>query len=218
MLDIKSIIDRLKIVIAKKMQKSGKVFDKDVATALGIPQATFATMKSRNSVPYEEILSFCAKYKISINWLFFDQATEMLLEETNKFMQVRYYPNIQASAGGGAFNFEEEEPLILDIDRNIMESISSSNKSYEAINIHGDSMEPTLKDGSIAFIDREIQEISKDGIFVAATTAGLFVKRIRKRMDGNIELISDNQAYSSEILTPSEVEIVGRVIGTVESL
>jgi len=217
MLELKSIIDKLKTVLAKKRQKNGKVFDKDVATALGIPQATFATMKSRNSVPYEEILSFCAKYKISINWLFFDQATEMLLEETNKFIQVRYYSNIQASAGGGAFNFEDDY-VVLDIDKNIMDTVSPTDKNYEAINIDGDSMEPTLKDGSIAFIDRSINDITKDGIFIAATTAGLFVKRIRKRMDGNIELISDNQAYSPEILTPDEVEIVGKVVGTVESL
>jgi len=217
MLELKSIIDKLKVVLAKKTQKSRKVFDKDVATALGIPQATFATMKSRNSVPYEEILSFCAKYKISINWLFFDQATEMLLEETNKFMQVRYYHDIQASAGGGAFNFEDDY-IVLDIDRNIMDNISTSDTNYEAINVHGDSMEPTLKDGSIAFIDRSVTDISKDGIFIAATTAGLFVKRIRRRMDGTIELISDNQAYSPEILTADEVQIVGKVVGTIESL
>jgi len=217
MLELKTIIDKLKSVLSKKMPKPGKIFDKDVAIALGIPQATFATMKSRNSVPYEEILSFCAKYKISINWLFFDQATEMLLEETNKFMQVRYYSNIQASAGGGAFNFDEDH-IVLDIDRNIMESISSNTQNYEAINIDGDSMEPTLKDGSIAFIDRGVRDISKDGIFVAATTAGLFVKRIRKRMDGNLELISDNQAYSSEILTPNEIEVVGKVVGSIDRL
>ncbi|MBN2825593.1 MAG: LexA family transcriptional regulator [Campylobacterales bacterium] len=217
MLEFKSIINKLKIVLSKNIEKNGKIFDKDVATALGIPQATFATMKSRNSLPYEEILSFCAKYKISINWLFFDQDTQMLLEQTNKFVQVRYFPNIQASAGGGALNFEEDYTT-LDVDKNLIEKILPSNKIYEAINIEGDSMEPTLRDGSVVFIDRSVQDIGKDGIFIAATTAGLFVKRIRKRMDGNIELISDNQAYSPEILTPDEVQIVGKVVGTVESL
>jgi len=217
MLEFKSIINKLKIVLSKNIEKHGKIFDKDVATALGIPQATFATMKSRNSLPYEEILSFCAKYKISINWLFFDQDTQMLLEQTNKFVQVRYFPNIQASAGGGALNFEEDYTT-LDVDKNLIEKILPSNKIYEAINIEGDSMEPTLRDGSVVFIDRSVQDIGKDGIFIAATTAGLFVKRIRKRMDGNIELISDNQAYSPEILTPDEVQIVGKVVGTVESL
>ncbi len=217
MSEFKSIINKLKIVLSKNIEKHGKIFDKDVATALGIPQATFATMKSRNSLPYEEILSFCAKYKISINWLFFDQDTQMLLEQTNKFVQVRYFPNIQASAGGGALNFEEDYTT-LDVDKNLIEKILPSNKIYEAINIEGDSMEPTLRDGSVVFIDRSVQDIGKDGIFIAATTAGLFVKRIRKRMDGNIELISDNQAYSPEILTPDEVQIVGKVVGTVESL
>ena len=64
-----------------KRRLVGKVFDKDVATALNIPQATFATMKKRNSIPYEEILEFCALKKISVNWLFFDQAVDMLKAE-----------------------------------------------------------------------------------------------------------------------------------------
>ncbi len=217
MLDFKSVIDKLKILLSKKMQKKGKVFDKDVANALGIAQATFATMKSRNSLPYKEILLFCANHKISINWLLFDQATQMLVQESDRFMQVRYFPHIQASAGGGAFNIQED-CMMLNIDKNLLKALLPSQQPNDAIHIEGDSMEPTLKDGSIVFIDRNVCDITKEGIFVASTVAGLFVKRIRKRMDGLIELISDNQAYSPEILTPDEVQIVGQVVGSVERL
>ena len=217
MYDLRNVIAKLKEIISEEKNVK-KVFDKDVADALAIPQTTFATMKKRNSIPFKEILEFCANKRLSINWLFFDQAIDMLAEETERFFQVHYFSDVRASAGGGAFNFEEDYE-ILSIDKTIMSSmVPSNNPTLEAINVDGESMEPTLQDGSIVFIDRKQTNINKDGIFIAATTAGLFIKRIRQRADGMVELISDNKAYSPEIITAQEVEIVGRVVGNIESL
>ena len=217
MYDLRNVIAKLKEIISEET-KAKKVFDKDVADALAIPQTTFATMKKRNSIPFKEILEFCATKRLSINWLFFDQAINMLEEETERFFQVHYFSDVRASAGGGSFNFEEDYEF-LSIDKTIMNAIvPSANNTLEAINVDGESMEPTLQDGSIVFIDREQTNINKDGIFIAATTAGLFIKRIRQRADGMVELISDNKAYSPEIITADEVEIIGRVVGNVESL
>jgi phage repressor protein C with HTH and peptisase S24 domain len=217
MLVLREIIEKLKDVISET-KIGGKVFDKDVAQALNIPQATFATMKKRNSIPYEEILEFCALKKISVNWLFFDQAVDMLKAETEKFFQVRYFSDIRASAGGGAEVFDENYETIT-IDEKIMHSmVGLGNTELEAIHVDGESMEPTLQDGSIVFVDRSMTDIKKDGIFIASTTAGLFIKRIRQRADGMVELISDNKAYSPEVLASDEVSIVGKVVGNIESL
>jgi len=217
MLILGEIIERLKDVISENTVGK-KVFDKDVAVALNIPQATFATMKKRNSIPYEEILEFCALKKISVNWLFFDQAVDMLKAETDKFFQVRYFADIRASAGGGAYGFNEDFETIT-LDEKIMHNmVGLGNTELEAIHVDGESMEPTLQDGSIVFLDRTQTNINKDGIFIASTTAGLFIKRIRQRADGMVELISDNKAYSPEVLAPDEVTIVGKVVGNIESL
>jgi len=217
MVDFNTVIDKLKEVISER-SLSKKIFDKDVANELGIPQATFATMKKRNSIPYREILEFCAMRKISANWLFFDQAVDMLIEETNKFFNIRYYADIRASAGGGAEVFDEQYETIT-LDEKIMHNmVGLGNTELEAIHVDGESMEPTLQDGSIVFIDRTQTNINRDGIFVAATTAGLFIKRIRQRADGMVELISDNKTYSPEVLAPEEVSIVGKVVGNIESL
>jgi len=217
MVRLSEIIDKLKDVISETTIGK-KVFDKDVADALGIPQATFATMKKRNSIPYEEILEFCALKKISVNWLFFDQAVDMLKEQTEKFFQVRYFADIRASAGGGAEVFDENFEMIT-LDEKIMHNmVGMGNTELEAIHVDGESMEPTLQDGSIVFVDRDQTNINKDGIFIASTTAGLFIKRIRQRADGMVELISDNKNYSPEVLSPDEVSIVGKVVGNIESL
>ena len=218
MIDFFTVIEKIKDVISNKSNNK-KVFDKDVAAELGIPQTTFATMKKRNSIPFREVMEFSARMKISINWLFFDQSAEMLIEETNRFFQVRYFSDIRASAGGGAEVFDEDYDL-LSVDKAIMRNMIgfSENREIEAIHVDGESMQPTLQDGSIVFVDRAQTNINKDGIFIASTTAGLFIKRIRQRADGMIELISDNKAYSPELLTPDEVTIVGRVVGNIESL
>lgn len=217
MLVLSEIIEKLKDVLSES-RIGKKVFDKDVANALNIPQATFATMKKRNSIPYEEILEFCALKKISVNWLFFDQAVDMLKAETEKFFQVRYFADIRASAGGGAYGFDEDFETI-SIDEKIMHNmVGLGNTELEAIHVDGESMEPTLQDGSIVFVDREQTNINKDGIFIASTTTGLFIKRIRQRADGMVELISDNKMYSPEVISPDEVSIVGKVVGNIESL
>jgi len=217
MLILNEIIDKLKDVISETTIGK-KVFDKDVADALGIPQATFATMKKRNSIPYEEILEFCALKKISVNWLFFDQAVDMLKAETEKFFQIRYFADIRASAGGGAYGFDEAYETIT-LDEKIMHNmVGQGNTELEAIHVDGESMEPTLQDGSIVFVDRSQTNINKDGIFIASTTTGLFIKRIRQRADGMVELISDNKIYSPELIAPEEIEIIGKVVGNVESL
>jgi SOS-response transcriptional repressor LexA len=218
MVDFSEIIERIKDIISTK-KIGGKVYDKDVAAELGIGQATFATMKKRGSIPYREIMEFCARRKISINWLFFDQPAEMLIEETDKFFRVRYFADIRASAGGGAEVFNENYEYI-DVDRKILENMLGTLPSgeIEAIHVEGESMEPTLPDGSIVFIDRKQTDSSRDGIFVAATANGLFIKRIRRRADGMVELISDNPLYTPEVLPPEQVEIVGRVVGNIERL
>lgn len=217
MVVLREVIDKLKDVIAESLIGK-KVFDKDVADALHIPHATFATMKKRNSIPYAEILEFCALKKISVNWLFFDQAVDMLKAETEKFFQVRYFSDIRASAGGGAEVFDENFETI-SIDEKIMHNmVGLGNTELEAIHVDGESMEPTLQDGSIVFVDREQTNINKNGIFIASTNGGLFIKRIQQRADGMIELISDNSMYPPQAISPDEVTIVGKVVGNIESL
>ena len=216
-MDLNNIVNKLKDVLSESVIGS-KVFDKHVAEALNIPQGTFASMKKRNSIPYEEILEFCAIKKISVNWLFFDQAVDMLKAETDKFFQVRYFSDIRASAGGGAEVFDENFETIT-LDEKIMHNmVGMGNTELEAIHVDGESMEPTLQDGSIVFVDRTQTNIDKNGIFIASTTGGLFIKRIQQRADGMIELISDNSLYPPQAVDASEVTIVGKVVGNIESL
>ena len=69
MRDFEAIIKELKYYLADG--KNVKILDKDVANELGITQAQFATIKSRNSIPYANILEFCKREDICCVELFF---------------------------------------------------------------------------------------------------------------------------------------------------
>ncbi|WP_024790579.1 MULTISPECIES: S24 family peptidase [unclassified Lebetimonas] len=207
-MDFEKIIEKIKDIISNEVGDR-KVLNKDVANVLGITPENLSILKKRNKIPFKEIALFCAKRKISINWLLFDQSIDAIATETEKFSEIRYFKDINASAGGGAINFDENYEILY-IDKKIL------NKNLDAINVIGDSMEPTLKDGNIIFIDRNDKNIINGGIFVISTNVGVFVKRINLKSTGEIEIISDNKIYPKETVSPEEINIIGKVAGKLE--
>ncbi|BCD59548.1 MULTISPECIES: S24 family peptidase [unclassified Nitratiruptor] len=218
MLQVEEVIERIKDVLSKEIDGK-RVYDKDVAAALGITPEHFSMLKKRKKLPLPEILDFCAKRKISINWLLYNQDPESLQESTQKFAYVHYFKEVNASAGGGAFNYELVAQKLY-IDEEIVQMLGGRGalKHIEAIHLLGDSMEPTLKDGSILFVDRSELDVKKGGIFLLSTSMGLFVKRVRLRLDGKLEMISDNTSYPVEVVQSDEVQVIGKVIGSVERI
>lgn len=210
---VEEIINKLKDILSAD-GKSGKVFDKDVADSLELTQANFATMKNRGKIPYANILNFCAKRRISINWLLYNQNPNSLLDSTDRYW-IRYYPSVNVSAGGGAFESEDNFDSI-ELPEHFLNHLGGRNnlKNIDAINVVGDSMEPTLNSNDIIFVDRSKADISRDGIYAFTTIHGFFVKRVQKRVDGKLDIISDNKDYLPQVLNKDEIDVIGKVVGS----
>ncbi len=217
MLQVSDIIEKLKDVLSKQTDDS-KIFDKDVATALEISQANFATMKTRNKIPFSSVLDFCALKKISINWLLYGQDPSSLVDSTDKYW-IRYYPGIAMSAGGGG-TLEAEDFEKLDIPDYFVKMMGGKEKlkAIEAINVTGESMEPTLNDGDVIFVDISKNQYSKDGIYSIHTDDGLLVKRIQKRADGQFDIISDNHVFSNQTINKNNLTVYGKVVSSFGSV
>jgi len=71
MRDFHGIIKKLKHYLS--VGKNKKVLDKDVADALNLSQANFATIKRRNSTPYKNILEFCKEENLCCSDMFFKE-------------------------------------------------------------------------------------------------------------------------------------------------
>jgi len=217
MLDVINIIEKLKDVLSKDGSDE-KVFDKDVADSLNITQANLATMKTRNKIPFANILDFCAIKKISINWLLYGQDPSSLIDSTDKYW-IKYFPEIAVSAGGGAYDADDAYEK-LDVPDYFISILGgeANIRNIEAINVSGDSMEPTLNTGNIIFLDVQKKDISKDGIYAFTNENGLFVKRIQKRIDGQIDIISDNKEYPIQVTSKNQINIMGKVVGVFGSI
>lgn len=71
MKNFKDVVKELRLYLSNK--HAMKILDKDVASALEMSAANFATLKRRNSMPYAEILLFCHKEKLCVDTLFFEK-------------------------------------------------------------------------------------------------------------------------------------------------
>ncbi len=218
MTSFEDIAEKLKDIISTKVGAK-KVFDKDVANALGVEPINFATMKKRNKIPFKELSEFCARERISLNWLLFDQAPESLIDATNKYYEVKYLRNINASAGGGADNYDENAEF-LTIPENFVSAMGGEKNLHniEAINVVGDSMEPTLSDRAIVFIDKSKTDIKKGGIFAIVSESGVFIKRLNQRIDGSVEIISDNKDYPVSLARREDFVIIGKAVSAFNSV
>jgi phage repressor protein C with HTH and peptisase S24 domain len=156
-------------------------------------------------------MSFLAKRNISINWFFFNQLPETLIDSTSNYILLKYHKSIIISAGGGAINYEiDSSPLT--IDKQLLDYINSSYKYTEVLHVFGDSMEPDIKDGSLVFVDKSKTTIDMKSTYVVNTHDGLFIKRIEVK-DDKIILQSTNNNFNDIAIASCDINIIGRVCG-----
>jgi hypothetical protein len=80
--DMKEIIDIIKghLKVSDK-----KVFDKEVAKAIEVSQSELAMYKNRNAIPYEKLLAYCHKNKLSCDEVFFKKTFNLCKTERGTF-------------------------------------------------------------------------------------------------------------------------------------
>ena len=81
------------------------------------------------------------------------------------------------------------------------------------ISASGDSMEPTISSDDILLVDRSVNEIVYDSIYVVLINGELYVKRFQKTPSRTLLMISDNQKYKSfELKLEDDIRVLGRVV------
>ncbi|CAK9890035.1 MULTISPECIES: S24 family peptidase [Pseudomonas] len=91
----------------------------------------------------------------------------------------------------------------------------SSALNLAIISGDGDSMAGTFNDGDPLLVDRGINEVRSDAIYVFSLDGDLFVKRLQRLTDGGLRMISDNPLYPPVLIEGAVLEklhIHGRVL------
>lgn len=122
-------------------------------------------------------------------------------------------PRLQlgASAGPGALAEAEAPQGQLRFSQKWLRTLGLDPAQLSVIEVAGDSMQPTLRDGDEILVDRSPVPF-RDGIHVVRIDDVLLVKRLAADAGGMIRVISDNPAYPQGLRRRDEVSIIGRVV------
>ena len=123
--------------------------------------------------------------------------------------------DVQASAGYGAAVAHEAIVSEIAFQARFLRDLGAKPEKCSIIWASGDSMHPTIPDGSILVVDHSQADVRNGCIYVVNVSGDLLVKRARRRLDAALELVSDNQIYPPETISPDRLEqlrVVGRVV------
>ena len=115
------------------------------------------------------------------------------------------------SAGPGALDNSEQAGGSLRFARAWLRQQGLDPAILSSVEVVGDSMEPTLRDGDEILVERT-QGPPRDGVHVVRLDGTLLVKRLDTSRPGKLVLISDNRAYPPIEATPDETQVIGRAV------
>lgn len=105
-------------------------------------------------------------------------------------------------------------PGLLVFDRAMIESIGVAPDHLLAIHVPDDSMEPTLKPGTVVFVDVASKELH-DGLWALRLDRIDLVRRVQMLPARGVRIVSDNQAYAPLDIRGADLDamsVIGRVV------
>lgn len=175
----------------------------ELADVLGVSrQSMHKRVKiAKGDVPADEIAILEQHYKVR------------LLEDCIEIDHIHIAP----SCGRGTVVIDEPEITPIKLGTQLIQSVLkiSDPKNLKTFKACGDSMEAVIEDGDLLLVDTGRTDFTNGGIFLLTIDNDWFVKRLRKRLSGELDVISDNSKYPVETFKPDDnIEIVvkGRVV------
>ncbi|WP_341958491.1 S24 family peptidase [Pseudomonas sp. RC10] len=90
-----------------------------------------------------------------------------------------------------------------------------NSETLAAIKVEGDSMSGLLNEGDTLMFDRSRSRLEGEAVYVIRLNDRLQPKRLQRRLDGSVQIISENNSYR-DIVVPEEglthLDILGRVV------
>lgn len=170
--------------------------------------------------------AFDKKTSFSINWLADGTGdkykTHVLpaITESESEDRIRF-PRLNAEATCGAAgtindHYIEVVDYVTVAAAWAREKLGGNLNKIQVITAHGDSMEPTIENGDVMFVDTAVEAFEGDGLYLLWYIDGLKAKRLQSTVGGGLMIISDNSSYRTETVRGEDlnaVHIIGRIRG-----
>ncbi len=182
---------------------------KEVADAINVSPQTFNTWCQAIALPRMGKVQRLANYfNISKSDLIDDKSNEPFALKYKKVISI---PVLGRIAAGVPIEAIED---IIDTEE-ITEEMARTGE-YFGLQIHGNSMEPRMKEGDVVIVRKQEDAESEDIVIAMINGQDAVCKRLKKYADG-IALVSTNSAYepmyfSNKEIMEKPVEILGKVV------
>jgi len=175
-----------------------------LASIIGITQGTLST-RIKNGTEYteNEVKKICNYFGKDLSY----GATDCITID---------HIHINPSCGAGTIVMEEADVTPVKIGREIIKNLwNSKPEDLKIFKASGDSMQETITDNDLLLIDTSKTDFRNGGIFLLTINNDWYIKRLRLRITGELDIISDNPKYPLETLTQEtskELKVIGRII------
>ena len=189
----------------------------DMARIFGVDLQRYNNWVYRNSLPK----SFYEKARITIER---QKSRVNLIAEPNTQYEDRgtiRIPKLDVAASmGNGLTLPSDYSEVIEIlainEEYLRSAVAFSNRDNLAmITGYGDSMQGTYNDGDLLLVDRGVTEIKIDAVYVLCLDGELYIKRIQRRPDGTLLMLSDNKNYPPYEIKNGELatfQVLARVL------
>ncbi|MCL1048427.1 helix-turn-helix domain-containing protein [Shewanella abyssi] len=196
------------------------------ANAIDISEGALRKYLKGMSLPQIDKAILMAKQaNVSLTWLLAGEeeqpaadsgtAIAIAISEFNEeFILIPGY-HIAVSTGHGKICPNEQIKRHLAFRRKWLKFRGFEADSLAVVFASGDSMEPTIHNNNTLLVNTADTKLTDGSIFVLRFGDELYAKRLQKRFDGDILLISDNKEYEDQIVKANELDklqIIGKVV------
>lgn len=127
------------------------------------------------------------------------------------------YIHINPSCGYGTAIIDEPDITPIKLGKKMIETVLrvTDVDNLKIFKASGDSMSDTINDNDLLLVDMGRTDYSNGGVFLLQKNNDWFIKRLHLKLSGELEVISDNNKYSTEIFNPNtdiEIRVRGRII------
>ncbi|ASP16782.1 Cro/Cl family transcriptional regulator [Neisseria sp. KEM232] len=156
---------------------------------------------------------------VSVEWLKTGEGPSENLSDGLADDRIRFERlDVIASLGDGYVNNETAEVVdFVHVDKAwARENLGGNLSRIQVITARGDSMQGTIEDGDVLFVDTSVRWFEGEGVYLLSFADGLKAKRLQASVGGGLLVISDNPLYRTETVEDDKLEkltICGRVRG-----
>lgn len=200
----------------------------ELASGVGVKKPTITAWRdgTAKNMTAENAAKISRFLKINLEWLITGKGSmtdSNVVSIRNQKTPDNYLeiPRFDVSASMGLGNMQPEgHAEVIDrmtvnkdwLRRNIN---PSTFENLAVITGLGDSMEGTFNDGDLLLVDRGVTDVKLDAVYVLALNDELYIKRLQRRPDGTLLMLSDNPKYAPYQIQNGDLgmfEVLGRVL------